>query len=137
MKVAVVDGQGGGIGKLIVEKLRKAFLDDIEIVALGTNTYATANMVKAGANEGASGESAICYCCKNIKFDSIIGPIGIICPNSMLGELTSTVAETIFNTNCTKYLIPLNKHGLFIPGVGNMKIKDFVDEIIDRLKNNE
>jgi hypothetical protein len=69
MKIAVIDGQGGGLGKLIIEKLRKSLGDSIEILALGTNAFATANMVKSGANEGASGESAICFCCKNVKFD--------------------------------------------------------------------
>lgn len=136
MKIAVIDGQGGGMGKTIIEKLKRELRDDVEILALGTNAYATANMVKAGANEGASGESAICFCCRNVKFDSIIGPIGIVCPNSMLGELTPLMAEAIFNCDCTKYLIPLNKHGLFIPGVKNLQIQDFIHEIANELKQN-
>lgn len=134
MRIAVIDGQGGGMGKTIIEKLRKSIGDNIEILALGTNAFATANMVKAGANEGASGESAICYCCKTIKLDCIIGPIGIICPNSMLGEITPTMAECIFSTECKKYLIPVNKHGLYIPGVKNMQINDFIEEIIKEIK---
>jgi hypothetical protein len=134
MKIAVIDGQGGGLGKLIIEKLRKSLGDSIEILALGTNAFATANMVKSGANEGASGESAICFCCKNVKFDCIIGPIGIVCPNSMLGELTPSMAEAIFNSESIKYLIPLNKHGIYIPGVKNMQIQDFIDDIIIEIK---
>jgi hypothetical protein len=135
MKIAVIDGQGGGLGKTIIEKLKKELKSDAEILALGTNAYATSNMVKAGASEGASGESAICYCCRNVKFDCIIGPIGIVCPNSMLGELTSHMAEAIFNCDCTKYLIPLSKHGLYIPGVKNLQIQDFIQEIAYELKN--
>lgn len=136
MKIAVIDGQGGGLGKTIIEKLKKSLNNTAEILALGTNAYAMANMVKAGATEGASGESAICFCCKNIKLDCIIGPIGIVCPNSMLGELTPRMAESIFNAECKKYLIPLNKHGLYIPGVKDMQINDFIEEIIEEIKQN-
>lgn len=134
MKIAVIDGQGGGMGKTIIERLRKAFGSSVEILALGTNAFATANMVKAGANEGASGESAICFCCKNAKLDCIIGPIGIVCPNSMLGELTPPMAESIFSCECKKYIIPFNKHGLYIPGVKSMQIGDFIDDIIVEIK---
>lgn len=134
MKIAVIDGQGGGMGKTIIDKLKKELNTEVEILALGTNAFATSNMVKAGANEGASGESAICFCCRNVKFDCIIGPIGIVCPNSMLGELTPLMAEAIFNTECTKYLIPLNKHGIFIPGIKNLQIQDFIQEIANELK---
>ena len=134
MKIAVIDGQGGGMGKMIIDKLKKELKADVEILALGTNAYATSSMVKAGANEGASGESAICFCCHNIKFDCIIGPIGIVCPNSMLGELTPLMAEAIFSCECTKYLIPLNKHGIYIPGIKNLQIQDFIQEIANELK---
>lgn len=134
MKIAVIDGQGGGLGKTIIEKLKRELGNEIEILALGTNAYATANMVKAGASEGASGESAICFCCRNVKFDCIIGPIGIVCPNSMLGELTPLMAEAIFNSECVKYIVPINKHGLFIPGIKNLQIHDFIQEIANEIK---
>jgi hypothetical protein len=136
MRIAVIDGQGGGLGKTIIEKLKKDLGNNVEILALGTNAYATSSMVKVGASEGASGESAICFCCKNVKFDCIIGPIGIVCPNSMLGELTPLMAEAIFNCDCTKYLIPLNKHGIFIPGIKHLQIHDFIQEITDEIKFN-
>ncbi|MCX7884324.1 MAG: DUF3842 family protein [Caloramator sp.] len=135
MKIAVIDGQGGGLGKTIIERIRKALDGNIEIIALGTNAYATANMVKSGANEGASGENAICFCCKNAKLDCIIGPIGIVCPNSMLGEVTPVIAEAVFSAECRKYLIPFNKHGLYIPGVKDMQINDFIEEIINEIKS--
>lgn len=136
MKIAVIDGQGGGLGRAIIDRLRREFGTNVEILALGTNAFAAANMVKSGANEGASGESAVIFCCKNVKFDCIIGPIGIVCPGSMMGELTARMAEAIFNADCLKYLIPLNKHGLFIPGVQQMQINDFINEIIFEIKNN-
>lgn len=79
MRVAVIDGQGGGIGKLITEKLRKTLKDRVEIIALGTNEMATASMLKAGANEGASGENAICDTVKRV--DVVLGPVAIIISN--------------------------------------------------------
>ena len=91
MRIAVIDGQGGGIGKAIVEKLRKEMQEGIDIVALGTNSTATSIMIKAGANEGATGENAIVYNAPRV--DVIVGAIGIIAANSMLGELTPAMAR--------------------------------------------
>ncbi len=93
MRVAVVDGQGGGIGKLITEKLRRAMGERIEIIALGTNALATAQMMKAGADEGASGENAVCVSVKSV--DAIMGPIAIVLADSMLGEITPRMAAAI------------------------------------------
>src|SRR6056297_3040476 len=90
MKIAVIDGQGGGIGKHIVEKIRNNMEHDIEIIALGTNAIATSLMLKSGANEGASGENAIIH--NSNRVDYIIGTIAIIATNSMSGELTYKMA---------------------------------------------
>jgi NAD(P)-dependent dehydrogenase (short-subunit alcohol dehydrogenase family) len=103
MKIAVVDGQGGGIGKALVEKLRIEFGNDIEITALGTNALATSLMLRAGADEGASGENAIVYNAGRV--DVIIGPIGIIAADSMLGELTPAMAKAIAGSSAKKILI--------------------------------
>lgn len=87
MRIAVIDGQGGGIGRVIVEKLRKALpKDDVEIIALGTNAMAAALMLKAGANDAASGENAVIY--NADKVDIIVGTIAVLMPHSMLGEFT-------------------------------------------------
>jgi len=104
MRIAVVDGQGGGIGKAIVEKLRKELPGDVEIIALGTNSAATVLMLKAGANEGATGENAIVY--NADKVDVIMGVIGIIAANSMMGELTPLMARAIAESPAKKVLIP-------------------------------
>lgn len=135
MKIAVIDGQGGGLGKTIIDKLRKELPADTEILALGTNAYAATNMVKSGANEGASGTEAICYCCGRPDIDCIVGPIGIICANSMMGELSPKVAECIFKASCTKYLLPVNKHGLYIPCVKDLSINELLSDIINEIKN--
>jgi len=114
MRIAVVDGQGGGIGKSIVEKLKARFGSKIEIIALGTNVLATAAMLKAGADEGASGENAIVV---NVpKVDIITGTVGIISANSMLGELSPAMALAIAESPAKKILIPLNRCNLHIVG---------------------
>lgn len=102
MRIAVIDGQGGGIGKAIVERIRRACDEDIDIVALGTNSLATSSMLKAGANEGATGENAIIY---NVsRVDMILGSISIVCANAFLGELTPKMATAIAKSPVKKYL---------------------------------
>ncbi|HQJ37520.1 MAG TPA: DUF3842 family protein, partial [Bacillota bacterium] len=100
MRIAVIDGQGGGIGKAIVERFRQKLEDSVEIVALGTNSLATSLMLKAGADEGATGENAIIY--NACKVDIILGPIGIISANSLLGELTPLMAKAIAESPAKK-----------------------------------
>lgn len=132
MRIAVIDGQGGGIGKAIVEKLRKTFENNIEIIALGTNSLATSLMIKAGANEGATGENAIVY---NVsKVDIILGPIGIICANSLLGELTPTMAKVIAESTAKKVLIPLSKCNVVITGTSNKPLPHYIDDAIEIIK---
>ncbi|HEY8889540.1 MAG TPA: DUF3842 family protein [Clostridium sp.] len=136
MKIAVIDAQGAGLGQTIIKKIRKEIGLDIYIIALGTNTFATSNMVKSGANVGISGESAICSFCRTNKIDSIIGPIGIICSGGINGEVTPMISNSIFNMDCTKYILPLQKHGIYIPGTRNLQIKDIIEEIVFDIKSN-
>ncbi|MDD3314709.1 MAG: DUF3842 family protein, partial [Syntrophaceticus sp.] len=102
MKIAVIDGQGGGIGKHITEKIRKHLGRDIEIIVLGTNSVATSMMLKAGANEGATGESAIVYTVDQV--DVITGSLSIIIAHSMLGELTPSIAAAVSRSKAVKML---------------------------------
>jgi NAD(P)-dependent dehydrogenase (short-subunit alcohol dehydrogenase family) len=132
MRIAVVDGQGGGMGKAIVEKFRKEFEDTIEIIALGTNSLATSLMLKAGANEGATGENAICY---NVsKVDLILGPIGIVCANSLLGELTPQMAKAISESPAKKVLIPLNRCNVIVAGIEGKPLPHYIDDAIQIVK---
>jgi NAD(P)-dependent dehydrogenase (short-subunit alcohol dehydrogenase family) len=132
MKIAVIDGQGGGIGKAIVEKLKKELPGSAKIIALGTNSAATVVMLKAGADEGATGENAIVI--NSVKVDIIIGPIGIILANSMMGELTHKMAEAISKSNALKILVPLNKCGVEIAGVANDTLPQHIDDAVQRIK---
>ena len=132
MRIAVIDGQGGGIGKAIVEKLRVAFSENIEILVLGTNALATSLMIKAGANEGASGENAIVV--NAPKVNIIIGSIGIIAANSMLGELTPLMAKAIAESPAKKLLIPLNRCNIQVVGVNNEPLPHYIDLIIGIIK---
>lgn len=136
MKIAVIDAQGAGLGQTIIKKIRKEIGIDIYIIALGTNESATSNMIKAGANEGISGEKPIWSFCIENKVDSIIGPIGIICSGGINGEITPMISNSIFNMDCTKYIIPLQKHGIYIPGTRNLQIKDIINEIVFDIKAN-
>lgn len=101
MQIAVVDGQGGGIGKTIIERLRTELGNEVSILALGTNSLATSCMLKAGANEGATGENAIVV--NAGKADIIMGSIAVIAANSMLGELTPAMARSIAESSAKRY----------------------------------
>lgn len=133
MKLAVIDGQGGGMGKAIVVRLRQLLGNDLHILALGTNALATGMMLKAGANQGASGENAIVYNAN--KVDIIIGSVAIITANSMLGELTPKMAHAIGESHARKYLIPLNKCNITIIGVKNDPLPHYIEQLITCIKN--
>ncbi len=131
-RIAVIDGQGGGIGALIVKRLREEFGEDIEIIALGTNSTATTQMMKARANKGATGENAIIFNLK--KVDLIVGPLSIIVSNGMLGELTPAMATAIANTDCPKILLPLNQEQINIAGVEKEPLPHLVEKLIEMVK---
>ena len=106
MKIVVIDGQGGNIGRRIVEEI-KAKKIGCEILAIGTNSTATALMMKGGADVGATGENPVVLASRDA--DVIIGPIGIILADSMYGEITPRMAEAIGASRARKILIPINK----------------------------
>ena len=115
MIVAVIDGMGGGIGAQIVTQLRQELPLEVEILALGTNAIATDRMMKARANRGASGENAIHVSID--KADFILAPIGVVIPNSMMGEVTSVIAESIAGAPGRKLLLPINQPHFEIVGI--------------------
>lgn len=131
-RIAVIDGQGGGIGSLVVKRLKEEFGDAIEIIALGTNSTATTAMMKARANKGATGENAIIWNTK--RSDFITGPLSIILPNGMLGELTPKMAEAIISSNAKKILLPLNQEGVDVIGTEKEPLPHLIDRLIDVIK---
>jgi len=131
-KIGVIDGQGGGIGSLIVKRLRDEFGDSIEILALGTNAVATTAMMKSRANKGATGENAIVWNAGRV--DLITGPLSIVLPNAMLGELTPKMAEAIVSSNIKKILLPLNQEGIDVAGLEKEPLPHMVEKLIERIR---
>ncbi len=125
--VVVVDGQGGGLGGRIVERLKLALPDGTKIVALGTNALATAQMMKAGADRGASGENAIAHTITSASV--ILGSLSIVMPNSMLGELTTKMAEAILGSPAAKLLLPVNNEGIRIIGICKDSLSTLLDDL--------
>lgn len=132
LKIGVIDGQGGGIGSLIVKRLRDEFGDAVEILALGTNAAATTAMMKSRANKGATGENAIVWNAGRV--DLITGPLSIVLPNAMLGELTPKMAEAIVSSDIKKILLPLNQEGINVTGVEKDPLPHMVEKLIERIR---
>jgi 4-hydroxy-L-threonine phosphate dehydrogenase PdxA len=130
--IAVIDGQGGGIGSTIVKRLRETFAEEVEIIALGTNAMATGAMLKAGANKGASGENAIVQTVK--RADVIIGTTAVVLANSMMGELTPKMAEAIASSLATKCLLPLKIPEVEIIGAPKEPLPHLIDQLIKRIQ---
>lgn len=133
MRIGVIDGQGGGIGKAIVERLRKELPEDVRIIALGTNSAATVLMLKAGANDGATGENAVIY--NAGKVDVIMGAIGIIAANSMMGEMTPAMANAVADSHAKKVLIPLSRCNIEIAGLRNQPLPQHIEEAVAIVKS--
>jgi aspartate-semialdehyde dehydrogenase len=132
-KIAVIDGQGGGIGKTIIETLKKEDLN-VEIIALGTNSVATSRMLKSGADAAATGENAIIFNSK--KADIIVGVLGLLVANSMLGEVTKKIAEAIGKSEALKVLIPLEKCKIIITTPTDLSLQENIDNAVKIIKSN-
>ena len=128
MIIMVMDGQGGGIGAAVIKGLRDSHLKGLEILALGTNSIATSRMMKAGANKGATGENAVV--CTSPMAAAIIGPLSIIMPNAMMGEVTPEMAKAVSASTCKKILIPLTQERIKIVGVKGEPLPHLVDKVL-------
>jgi hypothetical protein len=131
MIIGVIDGQGGGIGARIVERLRAELPEATELIALGTNAIATATMMKAGANKGGSGENAIRQTTR--RLDIIAGALSITQPHAMLGEMTPVMVEAIMQSPAQKVLLPLRIAGVDIVGLKDEPIPHLIDELAQRV----
>lgn len=127
-----MDGQGGGIGAAVIKGLREAVGNDLEILALGTNSTATSRMMKAGANKGGTGENAIVTTSQ--KVDVIIGPLSILMADSMMGEVTTGMASAVACSEARKVLIPLTQERVRVVGITSEPLPHLVAEVVEVIK---
>ncbi len=136
MKIVVIDGQGGKLGKTLVEKLRSAItgagIPDVEICAIGTNSIAASVMNKAGADYSATGENPVVVNCRDA--DIIVGPIGIVIADSLLGEVTPRMALAVGQSGAEKVLLPVNRCKNHIVGVADLSVSRIVAEAVDYIR---
>ena len=130
MNICVIDGQGGGIGSVIIKKLKEAFQESVQIIALGTNAIATAQMLKARANRGASGENAIVRTVG--QADIIVGPMGIVLAHAMMGEVTPHMAEAVAASQARKFLIPISQENVEIVGLTPTPLPPLIETLIEK-----
>ena len=131
MKIVVIDGQGGRLGQLIVEGIKKEAMK-ADIYAIGTNSIATSAMLKAGADFGATGENPVIVACRDA--DVITGPIGILSADSLLGEITPAMATAVGQSRAIKLLLPVSQCNNRVVGVKLLTMGEMVGETIEKLK---
>ncbi|MDR1565760.1 MAG: DUF3842 family protein [Treponema sp.] len=130
--IIIIDGMGGGIGVQLVGKVKEITGDDAEIIALGTNAVAVERMVKAGAGRGAAGENAVRVTVKSGDF--ILGPIGIVIADSMMGEITRTMSEAVLSAPGERILLPLQQEHFYIAGLETLPLARMIDRAVEILK---
>ena len=131
MKIVIVDGQGGKLGKLLVEQLKQA-CPQAELYAVGTNSIATATMLKAGADFGATGENPVVRAVMDA--DVVLGPMGIVVAHSILGEVTPKMAEAVGGCKAKKLLIPMNSCGVSVAGVQELPLSGYVAQLVEQVR---
>jgi len=132
MNVLVIDGQGGQLGGQIIKLLKENF-DGLDITAVGTNATATATMIKAGAKQAATGEKSVIVACR--KADIVIGPIGIVVADSMLGEVTPKMAVAVGQADAVRILLPVNRCDNIIAGIPELSVTDVLQDVLAKVKN--
>ena len=131
MKIAVIDGMGGGIGSQVAARLKSVLREQDTLIALGTNAIATGGMIKSGAHTGATGENAIIVTAPTA--DIVIGPVGIIIPNSLLGEITPAIATAIASCKAVKILVPLAQPHVELVGLEARPLSATLDAVAARV----
>lgn len=130
MKIVVIDGQGGRLGQLLVEGI-KARLPQVQVHALGTNSVATTAMLKAGADLGATGENPVVR--GVMDADGVLGPVGIVVANAILGEVTPAMAEAVGSCRAKKFLVPMNSCGVIVAGVEERTLSSYAAQAVEAL----
>ena len=130
MNILVIDGQGGQLGAQIIKTIKSRF-NDVKLTAVGTNAVATTAMLKSGADNAATGENPVVVACR--KADVIIGPVGIVIADSLMGEITEKMAVAVGRADAVRILVPINKCDNLIAGVPNLNAGALVDDVIMKL----
>lgn len=128
IRIAVIDGQGGGIGSTIIRKIKETYGEEVEVWALGTNAIATSQMMKARANRGATGENAICHCVQ--QADVIVGSISILIAHAMMGEVTPAMGKAIGTSRAIKLLLPLTQESVLVVGTVREPLPHLVEKLV-------
>lgn len=131
MKILIVDGQGGGVGRQLATKIKEAF-PDVRLMAVGTNTVATAAMLKGGADDAATGENAVLVAVR--KADVIVGPLGIVVADSLGGEITPAMATAIAQSDARRILIPFKHCDNVIVGVSDFTLGSLIQQTVEELR---
>lgn len=133
MRIAIIDGMGGGLGVQLVSQIVSQVGNKAEVIVLGTNSLATNNMVRAGSVRGATGENAVRVSLRNA--DIVVGPIGIVIPNALMGEITPAIAEAVASSDARKILIPVNQSHFDIVGLENRPLVTLIKEAVAKVAN--
>lgn len=131
MELLVIDAQGGGLGRQLVAAVKKA-LPELTVTAVGTNSAATAAMLKAGADQGATGENAVAVGCR--RADIIAGPIGLLIADAMLGEITPAMAAAVGQSRAVRVLLPMNRCGTLIAGVEGTSTALLLEDAVKKIR---
>jgi len=130
MTIIVLDGQGGGIGRALVAAIAAMLPQDAELLCVGTNAMATAAMLKAGAQRGATGENAVRWAAEHA--DVLVAPIALVLKDSMMGEVTGDMAACVGASRAVKVLVPTQRCGTQVAGVNAMSMQQLVEDAASR-----
>ncbi|MBE6711902.1 MAG: DUF3842 family protein [Ruminococcaceae bacterium] len=131
MNVVIIDGQGGQLGAQLVKEITAKF-QNVDVIAIGTNAVATAAMLKSGAKKAATGENPVAVACR--KADVIIGPIGIVIADSLLGEITEKMALSVSRADATRILLPMNKCENLVAGFSTVSTAALISDTVSKLE---
>lgn len=129
MIITVIDGQGGGLGSALISRLKDKLGGEHQLIAVGCNALATSAMLKAGAQRGATGENAVCY--NAARSDLILGPIGLLSANALLGEVSPAMANAVSSAPGRKILIPSSSCGILVAGATGLKLEDALQSAVE------
>ena len=130
-KITIIDGQGGRMGKALIEHLKREFPDQ-ELLAVGTNSIATAAMLKAGADYGATGENPVLVAARDS--DIIIGPIGIVIADSLFGEVTPAMAAAVGRSHASQILMPVKRCNHHVGGCENLSMNEIIHRVVEQVR---